>query len=108
MNHLKNKWGMPNYSQNAGPLLQDNDVLAVIDSSGQVEQKYGPITDNEVNEIIQLGTNQGNHTTAVSFPLVSTNPGGKNVSKDYIFALAPISFGRNLIGFLDPGKSGRS
>jgi signal transduction histidine kinase len=101
---------IPNISTQTSPLLQQEDVLAVVDVKGQVMQKYGPVTNQEVNQLATTGISGGAGQGPFTYSLVSATATNQNTSEEYIFVVAPISIGRTVIGFLilgspvDPGE----
>lgn len=104
-----NGFTIPNISTQTGPLLQKDDVLAVVDTSGHVVQKYGPITSNDVNRLAETRISGGAGQGSFTYSLVSATATSQNVHEEYLFIVAPISIGHTVIGYLilgnpvDPG-----
>jgi signal transduction histidine kinase len=100
---------IPNISQDAGPLLGNEDVLAVTDTRGEVVQSYGPIGAGDVNQLAQVGMEHSASQGPFTYTLVSTTATRENTKQGYIFIVAPISIRAQVIGFLilgtpiDPG-----
>lgn len=96
---------IPNISQDAGPILQQDEVLALTDTQGSVVQKYGPITTNDVNQLAQIGISRAsNSLQSFNYTLISAQTSGQNIPQQYIFLVTPITFGPNVIGFLILGS----
>lgn len=91
---------IPDISQNAGPLLGTDDVLAVTDTSGQVVQEYGPITSNDVNQLAEIGIKRSTSAGPFTYTLVSSTTTSKSTQKGYMFLVAPISIRTQVIGLL--------
>jgi signal transduction histidine kinase len=91
---------IPDISQNAGPLLGPDDVLAVTDTSGRVVQEYGPITSGDVNQLADIGIKRSASAGPFTYTLVSTTAPSKSAAKGYLFVVAPISVRTQVIGLL--------
>jgi signal transduction histidine kinase len=96
---------IPNISQDAGPILQQDEVLALTDTQGSVVQKYGPITSSDVNQLAQIGIGRASTSPEpFNYTLISAQTAGQNIPQQYIFLVTPITFGPNVIGFLILGS----
>jgi signal transduction histidine kinase len=91
---------IPDISQNAGPLLGTEDVLAVTDTRGQVVQEYGPITSNDVNQLAEIGMKRSASDGPFTYTLVSSTATSKSTATGYMFVVAPISVRTQIIGLL--------
>ena len=100
---------IPNVSQNPGPLLLEDEVLAVTDTRGRVAQKYGPVSSADVNQLAEVGMSRGAGQGPFTYSLLSATTQVKSEPHEYMFVVAPISLGSSVIGFLilgspvDPG-----
>jgi signal transduction histidine kinase len=95
---------IPDFSQDAGPLLQGNDILAVTDAQGVVVQIYGPISTTDVNRIASLTISQGNQGGSFSYTLVQGTASGSGKSQEYTFLVGPVSYGPIIVGYLILGS----
>ncbi len=101
---FENQITIPNISPETGPLLQQEEVLAVVDTKGQVVQKYGPVTNNDVNRLAETGISGGAGQGPFTYSLVSATATKQSATQEYIFVVAPISISHNVIGFLILGS----
>ena len=95
---------IPDISQDAGPLLQGDDILAVTDAQGNVVQIYGPISTSDVNRIASLSISQGSAQGSFSYTLVQGTTSGSGKSEEYTFLVGPVSYGPVVIGYLILGS----
>jgi signal transduction histidine kinase len=95
---------IPNISQDAGPLLQSDEVLAVADIQGNVVQKYGPASTSDVNRLTEVGMARGAGQGPFTYSLLSAKTNGASGPSDYMFVVTPISLGTSVIGFLILGS----
>lgn len=95
---------IPNISQDAGPLLQSDEVLAVTDSQGMVVQKYGPASTSDVNRLTEVGMARGAGQGPFTYSLLSAKADVAGGSSEYMFVVTPISLGTSVIGFLILGS----
>jgi signal transduction histidine kinase len=102
---LEERVTIPDLSQNAGPLLQGDEILAITDVQGTVVQKFGPISAGDVNQIAATSMSQGSHHMPFSYTLLQGNPAGaKGAENEYLFLVAPLSIGPNVVGFIILGN----
>jgi signal transduction histidine kinase len=100
---------IPNLSQNSSFFLQDNEVLAVTDLQAQVVQKYGPISDGQVGQVIQQYIRLGESSRPFTYALAYTDTNNQKVSQKYAFLVSPVSYDEGGKGYLllgnpvDPG-----
>jgi signal transduction histidine kinase len=100
---------IPNISQDAGPILGSEDVLAITDNQGQVLQSYGPITEGGVNQLAAAGIQHGTSRIPFTYTLLSQTASSQDSRVQYMFVVAPISVRGHVIGQLilgtpvDPG-----
>lgn len=95
---------IPNISQDAGPLLQSDEILAVTDAQGRVVQKYGPASTSDVNRLAEVGMSRGAGQGPFTYSLLSVKAEVGSGPQEYMFAVAPISLGSSVIGFLILGS----
>jgi signal transduction histidine kinase len=102
---LEERVTIPDVSQNAGPLLQGGEILAITDVGGRVVQKFGPISNSDVNQIAATSMSQGSHHMPFFYTLLQGNPAGASGSEnEYLFLVAPLSIGSNVVGFIILGN----
>jgi signal transduction histidine kinase len=95
---------IPNISQDAGPLLQSDEILAVTDVQGNVVQKYGPASTSDVNRLTRLGMDRGAGQGPFTYTLLSATNEAAGGPSEYMFVVTPISLGSSVIGFLILGS----
>jgi signal transduction histidine kinase len=95
---------IPNISQDAGPLLQSDEILAVTDNQGHVVQKYGPASTSDVNRLTEVGMSRGAGEGPFTYSLLSAKTPAGGGSREYMFVVTPISLGSSVIGFLILGS----
>jgi signal transduction histidine kinase len=95
---------IPNISQDAGPLLQSDEILAVTDPQGTVVQKYGPASTSDVNRLAEVGMSRGAGQGSFTYSLLSATTQGASGTIEYMFLVTPISLGSSVIGFLILGS----
>ncbi len=95
---------IPNISQDAGPLLQSDEVLAVTDTQGRVVQKYGPASTSDVNRLTEVGMARGAGQGPFTYSLLSAKTDVASGTSEYMFLVTPISLGTSVIGFLILGS----
>jgi len=95
---------IPNISQDAGPLLQSDEILAVTDVQGRVVQNYGPVSTSDVDRLTQVGMSRGAGQGPFTYSLLSAKAQVGSEPREYMFVVAPISLGSSVIGFLILGS----
>lgn len=95
---------LPSMPDNAQPLLQGGDVMAITDTTGQVVQWTGPLTLNTLQQITQseLTERQGTDPQTYTVSPEAEQPNVRNTQ--YLFLFAPISLGDSVIAFLVMGS----
>jgi signal transduction histidine kinase len=109
------KYGAPDYFEkkrslsspgapDEEPLLQENDILALIGLEGQVVQKAGPISEMDIQQVATVGIQEGIYNNPFSYTVVEASTGGQLIQEKYLFVVAPISFDHTVIGSLVLGS----
>jgi signal transduction histidine kinase len=91
-------------AENEGYLLQENDILALVNSEGEVVQKAGPISDNNIAELASAGITEGIYQGPFSYTVAEASSGEETTREDYLFVVAPITFSHAVIGSLILGS----
>jgi signal transduction histidine kinase len=95
---------LPSLPDNAQPLLQDTDIMALTDPSGQVVQFSGTMSAQAIGAIAQSEISQGNLTNPQVFNVTTASQGSDGSHGQYFFLLAPITLDSNLVAFLVMGS----
>jgi signal transduction histidine kinase len=91
---------IPNPSQDANPSLRADEVLALTDPTGVVVQRYGPIADEDLSRIANLGAALGPSGGYFDSTLRPPAVGSQGSSGQYAFLAAPLTIGTSLVGYL--------
>lgn len=95
---------LPSMPDNAQPLLQDTDVMALTDPSGRVVQFSGTLSAEEITDITQSEISRGSPANPLTYTITSASNGSDGVQSEYFFLLAPITLDNNLVAFLVMGS----
>ncbi len=98
------RFSLPSMPDNAQPLLQDTDVMALTDPSGRVVQFSGTLSAEEITDITQSEISRGSPANPLTYTITSASNGSDGVQSEYFFLLAPITLDNNLVAFLVMGS----
>ena len=90
----------PDLSSQGTALIQEGEVLALMDTQGQVVQKMGPIETSDLNKIYpvisQLSQDAETFTYSLNVTTTNTSPSQLN----YYFLATPIILYRQVVGYM--------
>jgi signal transduction histidine kinase len=95
---------LPSMPNNAQPLLQAGDVMAIADASGQVVQATGPLSVDTISRITQSELAEQPTSDPRTYTITPEADEARTRSAQYLFLFAPISLGNNVIAFLVMGS----
>ena len=95
---------LPSMPDNAQPLLQDGDVMAITDTSGQVVQATGPLSVGTIARITQSELNERQNSDPRTYTITPEADETQARRAQYLFLFAPISLGNSVIAFLVMGS----
>jgi len=95
---------LPSMPNNAQPLLQAGDVMAITDASGQVVQATGPLSIDTISRITQSELSERPTSDPRTYTITPEADEARAPSAQYQFLFAPISLGNNVIAFLVMGS----
>ena len=90
---------VPRDPQSNEVLLQDTDVLAFMDSGGNVIQSWGPLSDDVIPQMVADAYRSGQSGRGGTVRLFTARIQVKLRPSRYIFMVAPVSFDRGIAGF---------
>ncbi len=95
---------LPSMPDNAQPLLQAGDVMAITDTSGQVVQAVGPLSLDTIAVITQSELTERQNTDPRTYTITPEADEAQTRSAQYLFLFAPISLNGSVIAFLVMGS----
>lgn len=90
---------IPAQTQDGESFLQEYDILALVGLQGQVVQKAGPVQDEEIQHLVQVGLEKRTEEHPFAYNVVEATAEDETTSEEYRFVVAPITLDRKVIGF---------
>jgi two-component system OmpR family sensor kinase len=95
---------LPSMPDNAQPLLQGGDVLAIADPNGQVVQTIGPLSPETMNRISLTELSERQSADPRTYTITPEADEAQAHSVEYLFLFSPITLGNSVVAFLVMGS----